>query len=403
MTATLKPNPLAALITKYSEGAKAALDAGRNDLATEAYARGANAIRALARQPQYQRQQLEIDQVAAQFDMWAAQSNMPYVDPTFSDFPTVTGYEEDSYDGIPTEQDGVLSDLGESKFLPDGSPATELAADAQYAQLQAARRFAVQKPVQVCPVTAEGALLSNTVLVKYGASGSASGGSYTAGGANAGVAAFQEVEVVKWDGNGNGEALPCRVSISRLTGGQGATFPSGNDGAGNTFVYRPFAHIFWGTGERGQLNEAYCDVGRGIQFTISASHLYVNVGMDAPPTGAFLAGSMYLNGHGAFFAGQSQAPVQRTIYIDALTNASNSTFIVPLFATSLLPPMNSVFVGTYTLDFLDNNGNVISSLGPIAGGGIIEPIPLPDDVYQIKVTNNSGGTQNYRFPFLLSL
>ncbi len=390
---------LKTLVERAQRMAAGALDAGRADLAAVAYTRTANHIRALSRQPQYRAEQLHLGEIAATLDNYAAMAIMPARDETFDDFPIVEGWQDDpppseGGDGLPTEFDGVVADLGAAQFLPDGTPATELAQAAQFEHFQAERRRAVQRPVQIAPESAERGLLSNTILVQYGGS-TTSSGSYVGNGGVAGpVASVQEGQVIRWDGNDNGEALPCRVAISRISGGANANFPSAG------FSYRPFFHALWGSGERGQLNEAFGDVGRGVQFTVNASHVNITVGMDVPVAGQ-TPGAMYLNGSLAFFAGGSQAPVQRTVYVDALN--TNTTFTVPLFATSLLPPQTTVFTGTYTLDFQDVSGNTKYTLGPLAGGGIVYPIPIGQDIYQIKVTTNSGGPISYEFIFQISL
>lgn len=378
-------------------------------LAPLAYSRAAAHVRAQVAKPENRNQRLELQAIANKLDELAAEAIIPEADPV--DVELISPWADDPSGQIPTEFDGVVADIAESKVLPNGDPASELAADAAFSRFQKARRYEVSKPVQITPESAnnDSNLFSNTVLVQYG--GTAGSGSFVnAGGVAGPVVAKQEVEIVRWDGNGNGEAVPCRVSISRLVGGANATFPTGPTGAVNTYYnYRPFFHAFWGSGERGQVNEVYGDVGRGIQFTVNACHIYVNVGMDpfTAQTSLFgtvnyQPGAMYLNGHLGFFAGVSGAPVTRTTYIDQIAGSATSTIIVPLFAQYLLPPQSTATSGTVQIDFQDNSGTTIYSLN-FATGGVISPIPIADDVYQVVLTNNTGADAGFRLVFQLSL
>ncbi len=377
-------------------------------LAPLAYTKAAAYVRAQIPKPENRGRNLELEAIACKLDELAAEALIPEADPV--DAELISPWSDDPSGEVPTEFDGVVADVAAAKVLPDGTPASDLAAAAQFDHFQAERRYDRVRPVQITPESAGGSsnLFSNTVLVQYG--GSPGSGSYVnPGGVSGPVVAKQEVEIVRWDGNGNQEAMPCRVAISRLDGGANATFPMGPTGAVNTYYnYRPFFHAFWGSGERGQLNEVYGDVGRGVQFTVNCSHLYVNVGMDSFTaqttifgTVNYVAGAMYLNGNLGFFAGVSEAPVTRTTYIDQIVNTNTAVIKIPLFAQYLLPPQ-STGAGAMTLDFEDNSGTVIYSLTFVVGS-IVSPIPIADDVYQVKVTNNTGGDAGFRLIFQLDL
>lgn len=379
-------------------------------LAPLAYTRAAAYVRAQIRPGN--KNGLELQAIACKLDEMAAMAIVGEVEPVYGE--EISPWSDDPSGEIPTEFDGVIADFSAAKVLPDGNPASDLVQGAQFDRLQRDRREERVRPVQITPASAgnEGNLFSNTVLVKYG--GSPGSGQFTgvnSGGIAGPVKAYQETEIVRWDGDGNQESLPCRVAISRLDGGANATFPSGTDASGvNSLSYRPFFHAFWGSGDRGQANEVYGDVGRGVQFTVNASHIYVNVGMDTftasvtllGPTVSYAAGAMYLNGNLGFFAGDSAAPVTRTVYIDQLLGSGTATIKVPLFAQALLPPQATLTSGTTQLDFKDAGGNILYSL-LYANGTISSPIPIADDVYQITLTAASGGNSGYRLIFQLDL
>ena len=378
-------------------------------LAPLAYAKAAAIVRAEIRKPENRGRAFELYAISRQIDLLAAQATVYDADPI--DAEQIAPWADDPE--IATEFDGVVAAFEAAKSDANGEPVSELAHAAEFTHLQRERREQRVRPVQITPASADDAsnLFGDTVLVQRG--GTPGSGSFRAPNATTGilggVVAKQEEQIIRWNGNSNGESLPCRVAIGRLLGGANATFPTASDASGNSYSYRPFFHAFWGTGERGQACEVYGDVGRGTQFTVNASNLYVNVGMDAfsatvNVSGAvnYVAGAMYLTGNLGFFAGQSQAPVQRTVYIDELADAQSTTFDVPRFAQDLLPPQSTATNGQTTLSFRDAANNVLYSL-LYSVGTIVTPIPIGNDVHMIRLTNTSGGTQGYRLVFRLAL
>ena len=378
-------------------------------LAPLAYTRAAGHVRSQIMRPENRGRGLELQAIACKLDQMAAEAIVPETDAI--DAEIIAPWADDPSGEIATEFDGVVADFAAAKVGPDGGPASDLAASAQFAHNQAERRREKVTPVQITPDScgSDGNQLSDTVLVRRG--GTQGTGSFVQSGGVAGpVVAKNETSIIRWDGDEN-ESLPCRVAISRLGGGANATWPLATDGT-NSYSYRPFFHAFWGSGSRGQANEVWGDVGRGVQFTVNASHLYVNVGMDAftatVAVGAsvtYVAGAMYLSGNLGFFSGTSAAPVQRTIYIDELATSATSTQVVPLFAQCLLPPQSTALAtssGEMKIDFQDIGGNTLYSLQFI-NGTVAAPIPIGNDVYQIKVTNVAGGTAGYRLVFQLDL
>ena len=375
-------------------------------LAPLAYARAAQHVRSLAMTPTYRGCNLELQAIANRLDELGAMSTVPETDAV--DAEVISPWSDDPSGQIPTEFDGVVADFAAAKVDESGEPTSDLAQAAFFDRFQKERARETMTPVQVTPESAanSGNLLSNTVLVRYG--GSSGSGSFTQGGVAGPVVAQQETELIRWDGDGEREAMPCVVAISPLVGGANATYPNSVDpSSGNNYSYRPYFHMFWGSGSRGQANEVYGDIGRGVQFVVHASKVYVNVGMDAftqtvavGPSVTYTPGAMYLTGNLGYFGGDPVSPVTRTVYIDQL--ASTTTVVVPLFARTLLPLMTTNTSGSTILDFQDAGGNQLYRV--ILSSPNTYPIPLSDDVYQILVNNTSGGGgDNYRLVFQLSL
>lgn len=379
----------------------------RPELAGLAYSRAAAHVRSLATSPKYRGRGFQLQIIAAKLDEYALQVAVPDVDPveeeiegTFADDPTGQ---------VMTAFDGVLEDMAEATQHEDGSPGSELYSAARFSQLQKERSRVVANPVQITPENSgdNSNLLGSTVLVQYGGTGGS--GSFTAvtGGFSGAVVAKEEAEVIRWSGESR-DALPCRISISPLIGGSGATYPTGGNGS-NSYSYRPYFRARWGSGERGTAHEVVGDIGRGVQFTVSATNVNVNVGMGAftptvavGPSATYVAGAMYLNANMAFFAGGSAAPVTRTLHVDEIVDDATADLVIPLFAKYLLPVQCTNVTGQSRLDFLDNNSNILYSL-LYSNGGLIAPIPISDDAYSVRLTNSSGGTAGYRLVFQLIL
>jgi len=161
---------------------------------------------------------------------------------------------------------------------------------------------------------------------------------------------------------------------------------------------RPFAEIRWGS--RATPAVARVDMAKGCQFPVSASFVAVNVGLDYVNSSTV---QMALGGWLSAFTGQHVTPVKRTIYIDSLAAAGTSTFLVPTFATQLLPPQRTPLSNQFTLDFYDNVNNLIFSVQGGAGttSFMTAPLDLPDDAYSCTLTNDGASSLTVRIPFAL--
>ncbi len=158
----------------------------------------------------------------------------------------------------------------------------------------------------------------------------------------------------------------------------------------------------------------YMDIGRGQRFTCTASYVAVTAQMLAPPlivglTGPYVSGSLTVYagiGHGT---SPTLASIIDTQYIDTFPVFKNHTanVIVPPMANLLLPVQSNDIGATFTMDFLDNNGQNIGQL-VVGAGQLITPIPLTNECYSINVSSSNVVTQsglftNMRLPFQLSV
>lgn len=217
-----------------------------------------------------------------------------------------------------------------------------------------------------------------------------------------------EAPVIQWSGKDQ-ETTACNVALGRgIVGAIAGTTAPGDlnsslflSGAG---VYRPYWHALWGSGQ-GQPNEAYGDIGRGVQFTLGCSRLNVSVGMGAPPAGATsqsgFPGAMQLSGQMNFFSSARQSPVVFTTYVDSLAAAGNDTVGIPQFATTIEAIYGLTPANTFTFILLDFNGNFIANITPsqLRGNALV----LDDEAFSVLVTNTGGSTGSCRIVFGLAL
>ena len=375
-------------------------------LVVRAYANGAMHLRGQAQRCQNSRDRLALQTVAVRLEQIAAQLATPLVDSHYNEeIRTFADYAgDDMGPGLPTQYDGVVADTAASKLNPDGQPVDNLVAAQQFQQMQTARENLVAPFMQINPASArEGiTLFGSQALIQSGGSNSTTGSYVGANGSSGGVVAVDRARIINWEGKEN-DTRTVTVSIGPILQGGGATYPNATVGGTNA-SYRPYFRALFGASGQGQPVEVIGDIGLGVQFTIACAFLYVDVGMD-PAQAGYTPGSMLVSGQMGFFAVGRHAPVQRSVYIDALANAgATQTVTVPRFAAALLPVQVVDTVPSLTMDFRDAAGTTRYSLILQAPGQLVAPVPLFGDIATIRLTNNSAtASTNGMMPFLLGL
>ena len=369
------------------------------DLAARAFANAAIRTRYEAAKPENARAKIHLQLLAGKMDALAAETVLPE---THWESGEIESTFADNLGPYPTEYDALVHEVGASKIAPDGSPNSDLmSAHVLQKQMEIRERGDVVQ-VQITPASAvPGAtMFGNQALVQFGGS-PANGIAGNVGYAATGLSALQEAQVIRWDGKEQ-EAQNVTISISRVEGGAGATWPTGASG-GTNYSYRPFFRVLWGT-SRAQPNEAIGDAKFGVQFTVSCAFLYVNVGMDAPQSGRN-PGSMVLAGQIGFSGNGRNTPVMRTQYIDALAAAGTSAAqVIPRFATGLLPiQVDEITTGACQINWRDEAATVVVRSQLLLPGSQTAPIPIPDDCYDYTLVNQGSATARFRLMWALSL
>ena len=168
---------------------------------------------------------------------------------------------------------------------------------------------------------------------------------------------------------------------------------------------RPFGIVQFGS--KGALVRLEVDVGRGCQFTISASAVTLQVGFDISPTNVGATGleSVPFLGTLSFLPIVRTVPITRTVFVDnpIITNGNNRVFNVPLFAGNVVLWAATGFDPAVQIDFLDSAGNVAYTFAKAAGVPMLTPIPLSTDIVQIRLTNGGPSSLLGRLIFQLEL
>lgn len=194
------------------------------------------------------------------------------------------------------------------------------------------------------------------------------------------------IEVANWGAASDAETLPVSVLLTPVP----TPDPLFNGP-------RPFAIIKYGT--HGIVTVAEVDIGKGCQFTVPASTVIVQVGMD--PNSAGLNGS--LAGMLSFYTIERTTNITRTRYVDVWSGAA-TTILVPNLAKSVSVWRTAPHTVSMSIDFVTIDGiTVYTVLLPI-DTYLFDPIPLSDDVDHIVITQTGGAAgQDVRAIFNLSL
>jgi len=133
-------------------------------MTTRIYAHAANKVRLEANKPENAREQLAFQIIAAKFDELSAEAIIPEIEPDSGE--EIHGFSDGSR--IPTEYEGLVNDIAESKVGHDGEPVDEIESQAVLAQLQQARERDVAPPVQIVPASVRPEKLGDSALVQFG-------------------------------------------------------------------------------------------------------------------------------------------------------------------------------------------------------------------------------------------
>lgn len=205
------------------------------------------------------------------------------------------------------------------------------------------------------------------------------------------TAGASAAEVCRWEGK-NGEARPVTimVGIPRLSTLGVFTMSSGSAPS------RAYALITFGV--RNFKQTVKVDIAKGLQLSVIASAVYVSVGLDFDSSST--PGTMVVGASLGFFGVPRTSPVTCTLYRDTdIAAAGTWTVDIPTFARQLLPIQRSFSApgGTLTpaamlVNVRDINGTTIYSLygGDTLYSIMSDPLPLSNDAYTIRVTNQDA-------------
>lgn len=147
--------------------------------------------------------------------------------------------------------------------------------------------------------------------------------------------------------------------------------------------FRPFGTVRFGN--RGFSAFAEVDVGLGVQFTVSASQVRLQVGMDPVSAALTIPGTMKLTGMVSGFKPIVRtAPITRTRYIDDVTGGTSVTVSIPPFSKEVWV-YRTTTSAAMTVVVLDEATTPIYSVA-LAGGVVsLDPIMLSNDAVYVQV------------------
>lgn len=163
---------------------------------------------------------------------------------------------------------------------------------------------------------------------------------------------------------------------------------------------RPYGIVKFGT--HGCQATAYVDIGTGAQFSVNASEVSLQVGLDAV-NGVGAANTAQISGMLSFGTPTRGAPIQRTVYLETVTVSSSKTVAIPAFAKNVTVQWNDP-AATSNLEFFSTKTNIYTT-GTLAGGANVPPIPIPGHAGFVQVTLVAalGSTANGVLVFELNL
>lgn len=168
-------------------------------------------------------------------------------------------------------------------------------------------------------------------------------------------------------------------------------------GTGNPNFFRPFAKISFGT--RAFSSAVFVDICKGVQLTLTASAVTVDVGLEintAHPEAQMTLTAMLSFGPIA----KGETPATRTLYKDS-TFLTSPTFVVPPYAKRVWFFRQDP-AGAVTLSFNDANATTQYTVAIAANANMTSAIPIADDINTIDVVFTAPGSPG-RMIFELSM
>lgn len=195
------------------------------------------------------------------------------------------------------------------------------------------------------------------------------------------VSSGKTEQVALWQGD-DPETLPISVTLAPVE--QVVTVTA----IGAPPSFRPFGIVQFGT--RGFMVKAEVDIGKGCQFTVSASAVSLQVAMDPVARVSGVAvqvpGTMKLTGMLSCYPIERSMVITRTRYVD--DPAAQSNFVVPPFAKELTFLRDETI--PVVINFKDALGAVIYST--VMPAGTTRTTLLSPDIALIDVVAGGGVT-----------
>lgn len=186
------------------------------------------------------------------------------------------------------------------------------------------------------------------------------------------------LELANWHGS-DLETMPVTITL-------GSALPPGVLSYGSLQDFTPYAVVRWGT--RGIFCTAEIDVGRGVQFSVAASSVIVQAGLEvANPDLA--PGSLLLSAMLGFYATQKTVPMTRTRTIRILSNITPVEVVIPPFAKTIEAVTRSTPTEPLQLEFLRNGNGIVM----LPAGVNMAPITIPNAAHTVRVRNTGAVNQ----------
>jgi hypothetical protein len=195
----------------------------------------------------------------------------------------------------------------------------------------------------------------------------------------------QSKMVARWQGE-DSETLPVTIAFGPafFQNVPNAVIPAG---------IRAYGRVIFGT--HGQVVPVVVDITIGCQFTIGASSVVLEVGLDCPFTANNDIIFATLSGLISFHPSVRTAPVTSTKAFD-LSTGDTGVQDVPSFAKELVVSRSD---STVVLSVTLRSGGGVEQTIPVAGGALMSLVQLPGTITKFQITNAAGtaGTINAIF------
>lgn len=191
------------------------------------------------------------------------------------------------------------------------------------------------------------------------------------------VVAGQKLIVANWAADDDAEALPVTITMAPVE----QVNPSGAHSGQN---FSPYGIVQFGT--RGFSVLAEVDIGKGVQFTVGASAVSVQVALPTDNAAPANQTTMKLAGMLSFYPVTRTVPVTRTIRTSTF-DASRS-YLIPAFSKSFT--FWRVEQGsTVTLDVIDANSIIIQKIVVLPNTQQQVPVMLPTDAVSVLMSEDA--------------